>query len=135
MRFELPDAPKRIEVYDNSHIMGTAATGAMIVAGPTGFAKNSYRKFNIKKAATDDDFAMMKEVLERRFQRLEKDDPDRSSGEWPDLILIDGGRGQIERRAGNHGRCWGARHSGGRRRQGSASRPRGAGGVSPAERA
>jgi excinuclease ABC subunit C len=93
--FELPDAPKRIEVYDNSHIMGTAATGAMIVAGPTGFAKNSYRKFNIKKAATDDDFAMMKEVLERRFQRLEKDDPDRSSGEWPDLILIDGGRGQL----------------------------------------
>jgi excinuclease ABC subunit C len=93
--FELPDSPKRIEVYDNSHIMGTAATGAMIVAGPTGFAKNSYRKFNIKKAATDDDFAMMKEVLERRFQRLEKDDPDRSSGEWPDLILIDGGRGQL----------------------------------------
>jgi excinuclease ABC subunit C len=93
--FELADFPKRIEVYDNSHIMGTAATGAMIVAGPGGFAKNSYRKFNIKKAATDDDFAMMKEVLERRFQRLEKDDPDRSSGEWPDLILIDGGRGQL----------------------------------------
>ncbi|WP_300974556.1 excinuclease ABC subunit UvrC [Sphingomonas sp. LHG3406-1] len=93
--FELPDMPKRIEVYDNSHIMGTAATGAMIVAGPQGFAKNSYRKFNIKKAATDDDFAMMKEVLERRFNRLEKDDPDRSSGEWPDLILIDGGRGQL----------------------------------------
>ncbi|GAA4016299.1 excinuclease ABC subunit UvrC [Sphingomonas swuensis] len=93
--FELPDAPKRIEVYDNSHIMGTAATGAMIVAGPQGFVKNSYRKFNIKKAATDDDFGMMKEVLERRFQRLEKDDPDRSSGEWPDLILIDGGRGQL----------------------------------------
>ena len=93
--FELPEPPKRIEVYDNSHIMGTAATGAMIVAGPEGFRKNSYRKFNIKKAATDDDFAMMKEVLERRFQRLEKDDPDRSSGEWPDLILIDGGRGQL----------------------------------------
>jgi excinuclease ABC subunit C len=93
--FELPDVPKRIEVYDNSHIMGSDATGAMIVAGPQGFAKNSYRKFNIRKAATDDDFAMMKEVLERRFQRLEKDDPDRSSGEWPDLILIDGGRGQL----------------------------------------
>ncbi|UUR08690.1 excinuclease ABC subunit UvrC [Sphingomonas glaciei] len=93
--FELPDVPKRIEVYDNSHIMGTAATGAMIVAGPQGFLKNHYRKFNIKKASTDDDFAMMKEVLERRFQRLEKDDPDRSSGEWPDLILIDGGRGQL----------------------------------------
>ena len=93
--FELPDTPKRIEVYDNSHIMGTDATGAMIVAGPQGFAKNSYRKFNIKKAATDDDFGMMKEVLERRFARLEKDDPDRASGEWPDLILIDGGRGQL----------------------------------------
>ena len=93
--FELPDTPKRIEVYDNSHIMGTDATGAMIVAGPQGFAKNSYRKFNIKTAATDDDFGMMKEVLERRFARLEKDDPDRASGEWPDLILIDGGRGQL----------------------------------------
>ena len=93
--FELPDIPKRIEVYDNSHIMGTDATGAMIVAGPQGFAKNSYRKFNIKTAATDDDFGMMKEVLERRFARLEKDDPDRASGEWPDLILIDGGRGQL----------------------------------------
>ena len=93
--FELLEIPKRIEVYDNSHIMGTDATGAMIVAGPQGFAKNSYRKFNIKKAATDDDFGMMKEVLERRFARLEKDDPDRASGEWPDLILIDGGRGQL----------------------------------------
>jgi excinuclease ABC subunit C len=93
--FELPEPPKRIEVYDNSHIMGTNATGAMIVAGPEGFRKNSYRKFNIKSARTDDDFGMMKEVLERRFARLEKDDPDRASGEWPDLILIDGGRGQL----------------------------------------
>ena len=93
--FELPDLPKRIEVYDNSHIMGTNATGAMIVAGPEGFRKNAYRKFNIKSAQSDDDFGMMKEVLERRFARLEKDDPDRSSGEWPDLILIDGGKGQI----------------------------------------
>ena len=93
--FELPEPPKRIEVYDNSHIMGTNATGAMIVAGPEGFRKNSYRKFNIKSAQTDDDFGMMKEVLERRFARLEKDDPDRASGEWPDLILIDGGRGQL----------------------------------------
>jgi excinuclease ABC subunit C len=93
--FELADVPKRIEVYDNSHIMGTDATGAMIVAGPEGFRKNSYRKFNIKSAQTDDDFGMMKEVLERRFARLEKDDPDRQSGEWPDLLLIDGGRGQL----------------------------------------
>jgi excinuclease ABC subunit C len=93
--FELPDVPKRIEVYDNSHIMGTNATGAMIVAGPEGFRKNSYRKFNIKSAQTNDDFGMMKEVLERRFARLEKDDPDRQSGEWPDLILIDGGKGQL----------------------------------------
>jgi excinuclease ABC subunit C len=93
--FELTDVPKRIEVYDNSHIMGTNATGAMIVAGPEGFRKNSYRKFNIKSARTDDDFGMMKEVLERRFARLEKDDPDRASGEWPDLLLIDGGRGQL----------------------------------------
>jgi excinuclease ABC subunit C len=93
--FELTDVPKRIEVYDNSHIMGTNATGAMIVAGPEGFRKNSYRKFNIKSAQTDDDFGMMKEVLERRFARLEKDDPDRQSGEWPDLLLIDGGRGQL----------------------------------------
>jgi excinuclease ABC subunit C len=93
--FELPEPPKRIEVYDNSHIMGTNATGAMIVAGPEGFRKNSYRKFNIKSAQTDDDFGMMKEVLERRFARLEKDDPDRAGGEWPDLILIDGGKGQL----------------------------------------
>ena len=95
--FELADVPKRIEVYDNSHIMGTNATGAMIVAGPEGFRKNSYRKFNIKnpETAPGDDFAMMREVLERRFARLEKDDPDRQSGEWPDLILIDGGKGQL----------------------------------------
>jgi excinuclease ABC subunit C len=95
--FELPDVPRRIEVYDNSHIMGTNATGAMIVAGPEGFRKNSYRKFNIKRPETQpgDDFAMMREVLERRFARLEKEDPDRSSGEWPDLLLIDGGKGQL----------------------------------------
>jgi len=94
--FELPDVPKRIEVYDNSHIMGTNATGAMIVAGPEGFRKNSYRKFNIKSGITPgDDFGMMREVLERRFARLEKEDPDRSGGEWPDLLLIDGGKGQI----------------------------------------
>ena len=94
--FELADLPKRIEVYDNSHIMGTDATGAMIVAGPEGFRKNAYRKFNIKSGITPgDDFGMMREVLERRFARLEKDDPDRASGEWPDLILVDGGKGQL----------------------------------------
>ena len=95
--FELADVPKRIEVYDNSHIMGTNATGAMIVAGPEGFRKNSYRKFNIKRPETQpgDDFAMMREVLERRFARLEKEDPDRQGAEWPDLLLIDGGKGQL----------------------------------------
>ncbi|HET9354712.1 MAG TPA: excinuclease ABC subunit UvrC, partial [Sphingomicrobium sp.] len=94
--FELPEPPTRIEVYDNSHIMGTNATGAMIVAGPEGFRKNSYRKFNIKSAITPgDDFGMMREVLERRFVRLGKDDPDRAGGDWPDLVLIDGGRGQL----------------------------------------
>jgi excinuclease ABC subunit C len=95
--FELAEVPKRIEVYDNSHIMGTNATGAMIVAGPEGFRKNSYRKFNIKRPETapGDDFAMMREVLERRFGRLEKEDPERASGEWPDLVLIDGGKGQL----------------------------------------
>jgi excinuclease ABC subunit C len=94
--FELAEPPKRIEVYDNSHIMGTNATGAIIVAGPEGFRTNQYRKFNIKSDITPgDDFGMMREVLERRFARLEKDDPDRSSGEWPDLLLIDGGKGQL----------------------------------------
>jgi excinuclease ABC subunit C len=95
--FDLPEVPKRIEVYDNSHIMGTNATGAMIVAGPEGFRKNNYRKFNIKRPETapGDDFAMMREVLERRFARLEKEDPERASGEWPDLVLIDGGKGQL----------------------------------------
>ncbi len=95
--FELAETPGRIEVYDNSHIMGTNMVGAMIVAGPEGFRKNAYRKFNIRRPETapGDDFAMMREVLERRFARLEQEDPDRSSGEWPDLLLIDGGKGQV----------------------------------------
>ena len=78
--FELAEPPQRIEVYDNSHVMGTNAVGAMIVAGPEGFRKNQYRKFNIKRPETapGDDFAMMREVLGRRFARLEKEDPDRS---------------------------------------------------------
>jgi excinuclease ABC subunit C len=95
--FELPEPPQRIEVYDNSHVMGTNAVGAMIVAGPEGFRKNGYRKFNIKRPETapGDDFAMMREVLSRRFARLEQEDPDRSKGDWPDLLLIDGGKGQV----------------------------------------
>jgi excinuclease ABC subunit C len=95
--FELDGPPQRIEVYDNSHVMGTNAIGAMIVAGPEGFRKSGYRKFNIKRPETvpGDDFAMMREVLGRRFARLEKEDPDRSHGEWPDLLLIDGGKGQV----------------------------------------
>ncbi|WP_431469742.1 excinuclease ABC subunit UvrC [Sphingosinithalassobacter sp. LHW66-3] len=95
--FELPEPPDRIEVYDNSHIQGTNALGAMIVAGPEGFRKGQYRKFNIKRAETKpgDDFAMMREVLERRFARAQAEDPDREKGDWPDLVLIDGGRGQL----------------------------------------
>jgi excinuclease ABC subunit C len=93
--FELAEPPERIEVYDNSHIQGTNAVGAMVVAGPEGFRKGQYRKFNIKEAATDDDFAMMREVLTRRFSRALEEDPDRDSGEWPDLVLLDGGRGQL----------------------------------------
>src|SRR6056297_117029 len=95
--FDLPAPPQRIEVYDNSHIQGTNAVGAMIVAGPEGMMKNHYRKFNIKgdDLTPGDDFGMMKEVLTRRFKRLVKDDPERIHGQWPDLLLIDGGAGQV----------------------------------------
>jgi excinuclease ABC subunit C len=95
--FDLPKVPQRIEVYDNSHIQGAHAVGAMVVAGPDGFDKNQYRKFNIRgeDLTPGDDFGMMKEVLTRRFQRLIKEDPDRSTGTWPDLLLIDGGQGQV----------------------------------------
>jgi excinuclease ABC subunit C len=95
--FELGDIPQRIETYDNSHIMGTGAVGAMIVAGPEGFLKGQYRKFNIKRPETapGDDFAMMREVMARRFGRAQTEDPDRQSGTWPDLVLIDGGKGQM----------------------------------------
>src|SRR6202162_299106 len=103
----LPHPPKRIEVYDNSHIQGTNAVGAMIVAGPDGFIKNQYRKFNIKSEGLTpgDDYAMMREVLQRRFKRLlapaaEDDAPkvrpdDDSFPQRPDLVIIDGGRGQL----------------------------------------
>ena len=92
---ELSEVPQRIEVYDNSHIQGTNALGAMIVAGPDGFVTGQYRKWNIKEAATNDDFAMMREVMTRRFGRAMEDDPDREKGVWPDLVLIDGGKGQM----------------------------------------
>lgn len=95
--FDLPGPPQRIEVYDNSHIQGTNAVGGMIVAGPDGMMKNQYRKFNIRgdDLTPGDDFGMMKEVLTRRFKRLLKEDPDRKLGMWPELLLIDGGAGQV----------------------------------------
>lgn len=92
---ELAEPPQRIEVYDNSHIQGANALGAMIVAGPEGFIKGQYRKWNIKSAQTNDDFAMMREVFQRRFARAQDEDPDRDGGSWPDLVLIDGGKGQM----------------------------------------
>ena len=95
--FALDEAPKRIEVFDNSHIQGAYAVGAMIVSGPDGFLKNQYRKFNIMgdDLTPGDDFGMMKEVMTRRFTRLIKEDPERTSESWPDLLLIDGGAGQV----------------------------------------
>lgn len=100
----LPHPPKRIEVYDNSHIQGTNAVGAMIVAGPDGFVKNQYRKFNIRSEGLTpgDDYGMMREVLERRFKRLINPPEDNAAKakdddfpQWPDLVIIDGGRGQL----------------------------------------
>ncbi|MBZ9791847.1 excinuclease ABC subunit UvrC [Rhizobium sp. 3T7] len=109
--FRLPYTPQRVEIYDNSHIMGTNAVGGMVVAGPEGFVKNQYRKFNIKSTdiTPGDDFGMMREVMTRRFSRLMKEEgiPDRSQQAppadaadmsfpaWPDVILIDGGQGQM----------------------------------------
>ena len=121
--FGLDATPARIEVYDNSHIQGTNAVGAMIVAGPEGFIKNAYRKFNIRNVLSEgqkpaaskpttsdddgdgdgdaewvqggDDYAMMRQVLKRRFARAQKEDPGRDQGSWPDLVLIDGGPGQL----------------------------------------
>ncbi|WP_246708212.1 excinuclease ABC subunit UvrC [Bartonella sp. HY038] len=105
--FKLDHVPKRIEVYDNSHIMGTNAVGGMIVASPEGFVKNQYRKFNIKSQdiTPGDDYGMMREVMERRFSRLLKEkglpventtQDDDSFPQWPDVILIDGGQGQMK---------------------------------------
>ena len=113
--FGLSRAPRRIEVYDNSHIAGTNAVGAMVVAGPEGFRKNQYRKFNIRSAdlTPGDDYAMMREVLQRRFKRLLTENPRPSLDDaaaavltgdmpeadeqpWPDLVLIDGGQGQLK---------------------------------------
>ncbi|MFN7224625.1 MAG: excinuclease ABC subunit UvrC [Paracoccaceae bacterium] len=100
--FDLDGPPARIEVYDNAHIQGSNAVGGMIVAGAEGFLKSQYRKFNIKSdaGANSDDFGMMKEVLTRRFERLLKEDPERKSDVWPDLLLIDGGAGQVSAVAG-----------------------------------
>ena len=100
--FDLDAPPTRIEVFDNAHIQGADAVGGMIVAGAEGFLKSQYRKFNIKSAAgaNSDDFGMMREVMTRRFERLLKEDPERKSDAWPDLLLIDGGAGQISAVAG-----------------------------------
>ena len=107
VKFGLEARPDRIEVYDNSHIAGTKAVGAMIVVGPEGFNRSAYRKFNIKGAKgtnssenakgfnPGDDYAMMREVLTRRFSRALREDRDRMGGQWPDLVLIDGGKGQL----------------------------------------
>ena len=95
--FGLGAAPQRIEVYDNSHISGTNMVGAMVVAGPAGLVKNAYRKFNIKSEdiTPGDDYGAMREVLTRRFARAQKEDPSRTQGQWPDLVLLDGGQGQL----------------------------------------
>ena len=98
---ELEEPPQRIEIYDNSHIQGAKAVGAMVVAGQEGFEKGQYRKFNIKTAQTNDDFGMMREVMQRRFRNL-AENPDGEEGKrnshetvWPDLVLLDGGKGQM----------------------------------------
>jgi len=93
--FDLDNPPKRIEVYDNSHISGTNMVGGMIVAGEEGFVKNAYRKFNIREAGAADDYGMMREVMERRFGRALKEGVEKGDESWPDLLLIDGGKGQF----------------------------------------
>lgn len=95
--FDLEDPPQRIEVYDNSHIQGSNMVGGMVVAGPDGFEKGQYRKFNIKDESIEpgDDYGMMREVMRRRFARALKDREDGNDATWPDLVLIDGGLGQL----------------------------------------
>lgn len=95
--FDLEESPQRIEVYDNSHIQGSNMVGGMVVAGPDGFEKGQYRKFNIKDQSIEpgDDYGMMREVMRRRFARALKDREDGNDATWPDLVLIDGGLGQL----------------------------------------
>ncbi|NBX66584.1 MAG: excinuclease ABC subunit UvrC [Proteobacteria bacterium] len=93
--FGFEEPPQRIEVFDNSHVQGTNKVGAMVVAGPEGFRKNAYRKFNIKDVDGGDDFAMMREVMTRRFTRALEEGHQGDPDKWPDLLLIDGGVGQL----------------------------------------
>ena len=95
--FDLEDSPGRIEIYDNSHIQGSNMVGGMVVAGPDGFEKGQYRKFNIKDTSLEpgDDYGMMREVMRRRFARALKEREEGNGANWPDLVLIDGGLGQL----------------------------------------
>jgi excinuclease ABC subunit C len=92
---ELGDEPRRVEIYDNSHVQGAHALGAMVVSGPEGLQKGQYRKWNIREATPGDDYGMMREVLRRRFARAQEEDPEREGEAWPDLVLLDGGKGQV----------------------------------------
>lgn len=93
--FDMDESPQRIEIYDNSHIAGAHMVGAMVVAGPDGFVKGAYRKFNIKEAGAGDDYAMMREVMRRRFAKVLEAGAGADDADWPDLLLIDGGKGQL----------------------------------------
>ncbi|MFN3828010.1 MAG: excinuclease ABC subunit UvrC [Micavibrio sp.] len=92
---QMDEKPERIEIYDNSHIAGTNMVGGMVVAGPEGFRKNAYRKFNIREAEASDDYGMMREVMKRRFGRALEEGQGPDTADWPDLVLIDGGLGQL----------------------------------------
>ena len=125
-RLDLPEPPERIEIYDNSHIMGTQAVGAFVVAGPEGLSKAGYRTFTIRDEdlTPGDDYAMMREVLRRRFTRLQREDAEHQSGQWPDLVVIDGGSGPAFGGAGNPGCLRRERAAGARDRQGTRARRR-----------